>query len=77
MKSSLRRKMWLCAVTMMGTMMLAPTSFVLAEDEVGTPGIETRTAKKEWVFKVIDGHLYKRLYNYSTGCFETDWILIE
>lgn len=38
--------------------------------------IQPRTDIKEWKYAVIDGNLYKRLYNYSTGRWETDWILV-
>lgn len=32
---------------------------------------------KEWIFeKRSDGHIYKRLYNHTTGKWETDWILV-
>lgn len=44
---------------------------VLIENEV-----QPRTDIKEWVFKVENGNLYKRLYNYSTGRWETDWIFV-
>ena len=37
---------------------------------------EPRTDIKEWLFKVEDGKLYKRLYNRSTGLWETDWIYV-
>lgn len=39
--------------------------------------VEARTDITGWRYQVIDGHLYKRLYNYSTGRWETDWILVE
>lgn len=30
----------------------------------------------QWVFKEIDGKLYKRLYNYTTHEWIGDWILV-
>ena len=30
-----------------------------------------------WRYKVENGHFWKRLYNASTGRWETDWILVE
>ena len=39
-------------------------------------GIETRTEIREWRWKVENGKLYKRLYNASTGLWETDWIYV-
>ena len=39
-------------------------------------GIEARTELREWLFKIEDGKLYKRLYNRSTGLWETDWIYV-
>lgn len=38
--------------------------------------IETRTDYREWRYKIEDGKLYKRLYNASTGLWETDWIYV-
>ena len=85
MKHNSKWKTCFCAAMIMGvTMLVTPASFALAENIVetedsntDTQGVETWTAKKEWAYKVIDGHLYKRLYNYSTGCWETDWILVQ
>lgn len=47
---------------------------VLAEGD--TTDIQPRTDIKEWRYKVINGNLYKRLYNYSTGRWEGDWIFV-
>lgn len=48
-------------------------NYVLQENE---SGLQPRTDIKEWRFKVENGNLYKRLYNYSTGRWETDWIFV-
>lgn len=85
MKHNLKWKTLVCASVMMGmSMMMTPINSVCAEEpvtseegNVDSPDAETWTAKKEWAYKVIDGHLYKRLYNYSTGRWETDWILVQ
>lgn len=79
----MKKKQVLCAMAVMGmTVLSAP--FVSAQEmqvipvaEVSQEEAQPRTDIKEWRFKVIDGHLYKRLYNRSTGRWETDWILIE
>lgn len=44
--------------------------------EENTLTIEPRTDIKEWIYKLIGNNLYKRLYNYSTGRWETDWIFV-
>lgn len=36
--------------------------------------IEPRQPVIEWVIKEIDGKIYRRLYNYSTGEWIGDWI---
>ena len=85
MKHSLKWKTWLCAATMLGVSTLMTTAVTVCAEEAviledvnaASPDAETWSSKREWVFKIIDGHLYKRLYNYTTGCFETDWILVE
>lgn len=37
--------------------------------------IEPRVDYYEWVFKVIDGKLYKRLFNRKSGQYVGDWVL--
>lgn len=37
---------------------------------------DTYTNKLEWRYKMINGKLYKRLFNHSTVKWETDWILV-
>ena len=48
----------------------------LGETEVVSEDVEGRAYIKEWVYKVENNKLYKRLYNYTTGRWETDWILV-
>ena len=38
--------------------------------------IQPRTDIKEWVYKVMNGNLYKRLYNYTRNRWEGDWIFV-
>lgn len=39
--------------------------------------METRAYIYQWYYKVIDGHLYKRLFNATTEEWVGDWILVE
>ena len=79
----MKKKQVLCAMVVMGmTVLSAP--FVSAQEmqvvsvaEVSQEESQPRTDIKEWRFKVMNGHLYKRLYNRSTGNWETDWILVQ
>lgn len=41
-----------------------------------TTQAEPRTDIKGWVYKVINGDLYKRLYNYTRNRYEGDWIFV-
>ena len=85
MKHNFKQKARICAVAVMGISLLAsPSTFaseeitIEAEDSnVVTQSVEPRTAKIDWVYKVIGDHLYKRLYNYTTGQWESDWILVQ
>lgn len=43
------------------------------EESVATP----RSEEIVWVFTEIDGKLYRRLYNRTTGEYIGDWILCE
>ena len=75
----------LCVAVMVGiSVLMSPVTSVYAEEGIvpvnlssTETGIETRTPKIDWVYKVINGHVYKRLYNYSTGRWESDWILVQ
>lgn len=79
----MKRKKILCVMAVIGIIMLS-APFVSAQEIAVVPLIETsqeelqpRTDIKEWRFKVMNGHLYKRLYNCSTGRWESDWILVQ
>lgn len=39
--------------------------------------VENRAFIYEWVYKVMDGHVYKRLYNATLGEYVGDWILVQ
>ena len=42
------------------------------EDDSITP----RQHIKEWIYKIENGSVYKRLYNTTTDTWETDWIYV-
>ena len=39
--------------------------------------ISTYKDVKEWRYKIMNGRLYKRLFNESKERWETDWILVQ
>ncbi|MDO4490142.1 MAG: hypothetical protein Q4B85_03610 [Lachnospiraceae bacterium] len=39
--------------------------------------LESRSADIRWIYKNENGKTYKRLYNYSTQTWLSDWILIS
>lgn len=63
--------MLMCAMAVLAAPCTSLTSYA-AENT----GVEARTEIREWIFKVENGKLYKRLYNASTGLWETDWIYV-
>lgn len=79
----MKKKQILCAMIVMGmTVLSAP--FASAQETIAVPVVEAnqeekqpRTDIKEWRYKVIDGHLYKRIFNRSTGRWEGEWILVQ
>ena len=71
------KKSLFCALALVGVSMFSVPVVSVQNTIAATTYVEPRTDIKEWRFKVIDGHLYKRLYNRSTGRWETDWILVE
>ena len=54
----------LSTVTLTTVPALATQSEIIYEN---TTEIQPRTDIKEWRFKIENGNLYKRLYNYTTG----------
>lgn len=64
-----------CSLCILATPVSAPiTAQAAASNEsVASPNY----AVKEWVYLEINGKLYKRLYNNSTGMWEGDWIFVR
>ena len=50
---------------------------VQANAPVEEPGISPNSDIIQWVFKVTDGKLYKRLYNHTKGIWIGDWIYVR
>lgn len=78
----MKKKSILCALAVMGvSTFTSPTVWAqdagIVIDKEDTTDVEPRTNIIDWRFKVIDGHLYKRLYNYSTQEWIGDWILVQ
>lgn len=76
-----RMRVLMCALATMGiTTLSTPVMFaqnVAAPAAVEGTTIQPRDYIYEWYYKVIDGHLYKRLFNATTGHWEGDWILVQ
>lgn len=56
-----------------------PVSAAAAEPQstgIGTT-IEPQQAVKRWIYEERDNKLYKRLFNFSTGQWEGDWIFVR
>ena len=45
--------------------------------EIGDEGISPLMDEMGWRYKVVNGKLYKRLFNYSMNEWVGDWILIS
>lgn len=75
-----RIKIFLGVLAVASTMILSMPAIASQNEqpffENGFSSIQPRTDIKEWKYAVINGNIYKRLYNYSTGRWETDWILV-
>ena len=61
----------LCAIAVLASPCATITSYASGSDDVAVCA-----DIKEWRFKIENGKLYKRLYNRSTGNWETDWIYV-
>jgi hypothetical protein len=83
MKKKFKLKTMMCAMAAMGiSSVIAPV--VMAEEipqvivQNEKSEISTRTVEREWLYtQMEDGHIYKRLWNYTYGCWDSDWILVQ
>lgn len=59
-------------------LMLANPFFIVNDiNKTSEPSEVMRADVREWKYEDRpDGHRYKRLFNYTTGKWETDWILV-
>ena len=60
----------LCSLAVLLTPAMSITTYAANED------IELCTDYREWIYRIMDGKMYKALYNRSTGLYETDWIYV-
>ena len=61
----------LCALAILISPCATITSYASESDDIAVCA-----EIKEWIFKQENGKIYKRLYNASTGLWETDWIYV-
>ena len=82
-KSLLKSFCLICSIAMLLTCPVTLIPARAAEAVVPTntfeddTAIQPRAAIIEWVFKEVDGKLYRRLYNFQTKEWIGDWILCE
>ena len=64
----------------LGTTFMFNTNLIMIEaNGKNLINYETLQSKKDimvWKYKIINGRLYKRLFNESKERWETDWILV-
>ena len=53
----------------------APATSLVASAS-GNTDVEVCADFREWVYKLMDGKMYKALLNRTTGQYETDWIYV-
>lgn len=59
-------------------MFFCPATTLPAQAAVKAPDVaEPNYNIIEWRYKIEDGKVYKRLYNYSTGYWIGDWIYLR
>ena len=60
----------LCSLAVLSTPAMSIITYASTED------IELCAHIKEWIYTIMNDKMYKRLYNASTGLWETDWIYV-
>ena len=48
-----------------------------ADGTIQSSDVEVYADIKEWRYKIMNGKIYKRLFNASKNRWETDWILVK
>ena len=48
----------------------------LTTQAAAAPEVQPQSDIIEWVYIIVDGHIFKRLYNYSIGIYIGDWIYV-
>lgn len=64
-----------CCMAFFSTLTLASDA-VFAQEMVSVESATEKSHDIQWVYKEINGKLYKRLFNYSTNSWVGDWILV-
>lgn len=59
------------------TTFICPATSIPVQAAAASEGtVQPRQDRIEYVYKIEDGKLYKRLYNYSIGVWIGDWIYV-
>lgn len=56
---------------------IVPECTLSADAAAGNGTVQPQAEIKEWIFKIENYKLYKRLYNHSTNNWEGDWIYVR
>lgn len=75
MRKYLKRGILLIAT---GVLLCTPaTTFAESTTTTIETSVEPRVDAFKWKFKIINGKMYKRLFNIKTGEYVGEWILVE
>ena len=53
-----------------------PATTLTTQAAAAPPEVQPQSDIIQWVYMVVETHIYKRLYNYSTGVWIGDWIYV-
>ncbi|HIR25627.1 MAG TPA: hypothetical protein IAB34_09000 [Candidatus Egerieimonas faecigallinarum] len=71
----MKKKLKLLVCTgLLCTCLFPQAVFASSDMPASDSGIETYADKIGWKYKIINGELYKRQYNYTTGEWIGDWV---
>lgn len=62
-----------CSLCLLAT----PAATLPVQAATGETTISPQSVEKGWILKEENGKLYKRLWNYTYGCWEGDWIYVR
>lgn len=75
-RRKIRKLVGLLGAACLSLSVFACPAATLTTQAAAAPEIQPQSDIIEWVYAIVSGHIFKRLYNFSTGVYVGDWIYV-